>query len=436
MPGRNVFDMKVIATDGITLQAYELKFFRAHATPAWEKVIEHAAWSPRDSAGEAIFKDRMWLFGGYTPEYANDVWHSSDGATWIKASDIPTNIGVDIPLAFVFKDKIFITDADGVLYCSSEGDMWAKATDTGPMRGRRMMGGAVFKDRVWMMGGQQGNCLFNDIWSSADGVRWVLEVEQAPWSKRQITHSLLVYNDKLWLLGGGALGTSYFPFVAQNDIWCSSDGIHWERIIAHAPWPARIWGSTIVYRDRMWIMGGYQAAPESRHIGDMWYSADGEEWLPFEQHASCWNNSSGGVPLSVPTAMWEDRHEASALVYDDALYLMGGMIWPLKNDVWKLAIPGLCFLSQPVVEGYVDCLYEYRAFADFSPNVNRVKYKLIDAPDWLTIDEVSGWITGTASEELEVNVIVEAFDGYGEFARQEYTLFMIPFIGHFAGSAV
>jgi len=433
LPGRNVIGLKVKLADENTVRVQELKVFRACPTPAWEKMIDQAAWSPRDSAGELIFKDHMWIMGGYVPEYEKDVWQSADGVSWTKMSDIPTSIGLDIPIALVFQDKMMITDANGVLFGSNDGEQWEVVTNKGPLLGRRSMGGAVFKGRMWVMGGQQGNRLLNDIWSSADGVHWVREVEQAPWSKRQITHNLLVYNDKLWLLGGGALTPYYYPFVAQNDVWCSSDGIHWECATAHAPWPARIWGSTVVYKNRMWMIGGYQSAPESRHFGDVWYSADGVKWLPFEQHASCWINRTRQIPLSVPAGMWEDRHEASALVHDDALYLMGGMIWPLKNDVWKLEIPGLCFLSQPVMEGYVDCLYEYRAFADFSPHADRVQYRLIEAPDWLTIDEDSGWITGTATEPSEANVIIEAFDGYGEVARQEYTLYMIPFTGFFAG---
>jgi len=43
----------------------------------WVKVTEHAAWEPRDSQGEVVFKDKMWIFGGWFDSYQpapRDVW--------------------------------------------------------------------------------------------------------------------------------------------------------------------------------------------------------------------------------------------------------------------------------------------------------------------------------------------------------------------------
>lgn len=425
--GRNVFDIVVVAPDSNTRELYELKVFRAYPTPLWQRIAESAAWSPRDSAGELVFRDRMWLIGGYTPAFENDVWHSADGANWTPAGRVPSDCGIDIPVAFVFGDSMYVVDFCGVLYASDDGVRWRTVTDCAPWHGRQKMGGAVFRGKIWLMGGQQGDRLYNDIWSSDNGVDWVLEAESAPWSKRQITHSLLVFDEKMWMLGGGVKGSSYFPFVAYNDVWCTSDGVHWELVARHAPWAARIWGSTTVYRNRMWLIGGYRSEPESRHFGDVWYSADGREWLALEQHSHAWKRSSGEIPLSFPADMWADRHESSVLVHEEELYLMGGMIWPLTNEVWKLRIDGLCFLTQPVFEGYAGCLYEYRAFADFAQSGRKARYRLLEAPAWLHIDEGSGAVEGTPETAADERVVIEAFDGCGETARQQFALHVIPF---------
>ncbi|WP_246067347.1 cadherin-like beta sandwich domain-containing protein [Paenibacillus koleovorans] len=424
--GRNLFDITVVAPDQVTTRKCNLKIFRAYSTPVWEQVLEQAPWTPRDSAGEIVFKDKMWLIGGYIPELTNDVWSSSDGSNWTWIGTVPTSYGVDIPVLFIFEDKMFVIDVAGVMYASPDGSSWELVTDQAPWTGRRQMGGAVFNDKMWVMGGVKDNQVYNDVWSSEDGVTWVLEVEHAPWSKRQISHNLLNYKGKLWLLGGGVMGSSYFPFVAYNDVWSTSDGIHWERATAHAPWPARIWGSTVVYKNKMWMIGGYRAEPESRHFGDVWYSTDGIEWTALEQHALCWKRSSGNVPISIPAPMWQDRHEASALVLHDTLFLMGGMIWPLKNDVWRLKIDGLSFLSQPNFEGYVDCLYIYKAFADFSQSLNKIKYRLVVAPEWLSINEDNGYISGVPPHVAQETVLVEAYDESGETAQQKYELFILP----------
>jgi hypothetical protein len=60
------------------------------ATPAtaddqmldWVQVTDRAAWQPRDSAGEAVFKDRLWILGGWFDSFSappRDVWSSADG---------------------------------------------------------------------------------------------------------------------------------------------------------------------------------------------------------------------------------------------------------------------------------------------------------------------------------------------------------------------
>ena len=420
--GRNIFSITVISPDGSTKRDTELRIFRAYPSPKWVQVLDHAPWCPRDSAGELVYNNRMWLFGGYIPETVSDVWSSPNGTDWTKHKDVPSKVGVDIPVTFVFNNKIHVIDVAGVLYSTGDGETWDVVTDKAPFLGRRHMGGTVFKGKMWIMGGVKDKTIYNDVWSSENGIDWKLESKHAPWCKRAINNTILVYKDKMWLFGGGVMGASYFPFIAYNDVWCTSDGVNWDRVTSHSPWPPRIWGSTVVYQNRMWIMAGYRSEPESRHFGDVWYSTDGIEWIEFKQHANSWKRSSGDVPVSLPAPVWEDRHEASAMILNDTLYLMAGMIWPLKNDVWKLKINGLSFLSQPVFEGYADCLYEYKAFADFSKSGQKARYKLINPPQWLTIDEKTGYVSGVAEKETIENIIIEAFDDTGEAVRQEYEL--------------
>jgi hypothetical protein len=34
-------------------------------TPNWFKVTDNAGWQPRDSQGEVIYKNQLWIFGGW-----------------------------------------------------------------------------------------------------------------------------------------------------------------------------------------------------------------------------------------------------------------------------------------------------------------------------------------------------------------------------------
>ena len=53
--------------------------------PDWVKVTDKAAWKARDSQGELVYRDRMWIFGGWFQSFEappRDVWSSADGKTW------------------------------------------------------------------------------------------------------------------------------------------------------------------------------------------------------------------------------------------------------------------------------------------------------------------------------------------------------------------
>ena len=78
---------------------------------------------------------------------------------------------------------------------------------------------------MWIYGGldYQARTFLNDIWSSADGVTWS-KIGNAAWSPRG-SHTVVVYRNRLWLIGGAnhiADDRSTDGFL--NDVWVSDDG--------------------------------------------------------------------------------------------------------------------------------------------------------------------------------------------------------------------
>jgi hypothetical protein len=425
LPGRNLFTVSVTAVDGRTVSVFNARVYRDFSYPLWELVKKKSPWAPRDSAGELVFKNRMWLLGGYIPQTSNDVWSSADGIKWRRCADVPSRKGIDIPIACVFRGKMMLADLDGVLFSSADGRKWSVVTDNPPWRGRQQAGCVVFDGRIWVMGGKKDGALLNDVWSSSDGITWKLEMPNAPWSKRQIHHTPLVLDGRMWLLGGGVIGSDYYPFRAWNDVWCSGDGKHWEQVLEHAPWVPRIWGSAAVYRNRMWIIGGFRSEPTWENLGDAWYSADGKDWRQLETAPYIRHSGAHNVPFIKEGSVWERRHEHSVFVHQGALWVAGGMVWPLMNDVWKISIPGLSFLTQPVIEAYAGTKYEYCARADFNPSRKSVRYRLKRGPVWLCVDGKTGILRGTAPSGGNYDVCLEACDASGEVARQLYTLHVL-----------
>src|SRR3972149_6862093 len=79
--------------------------------PNWVKVTDQAGWQPRDSQGEVVYQDHLWILGGWyngrLPGHSasSEVWSSSDGVKWQQATD---NAGWSPRIAagtVVFQDK-------------------------------------------------------------------------------------------------------------------------------------------------------------------------------------------------------------------------------------------------------------------------------------------------------------------------------------------
>ena len=78
---------------------------RAAGTPSpsyhWVSVTPSAPITPRDGAGARVYRDAMWRLGGWNPGdkvhfpkiCSNDVWRSTDGATWTLVK--PNTFGTD-----------------------------------------------------------------------------------------------------------------------------------------------------------------------------------------------------------------------------------------------------------------------------------------------------------------------------------------------------
>ncbi|MFK7776606.1 MAG: GDSL-type esterase/lipase family protein, partial [Gimesia sp.] len=303
----------------------------------WVKVTEKAGWQPRDSQGELVFKDKLWIFGGWFNSYAappRDVWNSSDGKTWNLVSKEAPWIHSDLPMSVVFKDKMWMMggwyngrlkghSAGNQVWSSIDGKQWKEVTKKAEWTPRLASALVEFKGKMWLLGGIENyyfgdeKSLKNDVWYSSDGKDWKLATANAGWSPRAY-HQAAVLNGKIYVFGGG----NYTPeYHATNDVWSSEDGIHWKQETANAPWYERLWFSSVVYRDRIWVIGGWSNHP-AKNKNDAWYSKDGKHWklLPTD-------------------AVWKERHELSAFVFQDKIWIAGGHAQPLNSEVWTLDIP-------------------------------------------------------------------------------------------------
>ena len=121
---------------------------------------------------------------------------------------------------------------------------WECVTDDPPWAARDGAGAVTFRGRMWLMGGWNHTdpVLFPDangqtsseVWSSADGASWTLEVAEAPWPSRHCS-GFLVHDDAIWLVGGDNGRGPY-----QKDVWRSSNGVEWELVSAATVCPSHL----------------------------------------------------------------------------------------------------------------------------------------------------------------------------------------------------
>ena len=127
---------------------------------------------------------------------------------------------------------------------------------------------------MWVMGGGQSCCsnsaghlpYHNDVWYSSNGVSWTQATSNANWSDRW-GHKCLVFEDKIWVLGGQSDGET------KNDVWYSTDGKNWTQVTSSADWSARKGFANTVYNNKIWIIGGsgWDSSSSRTFSPDAWF---------------------------------------------------------------------------------------------------------------------------------------------------------------------
>lgn len=242
------------------------------STNTWSMLTNTPAWAPIPSVGmpKAVFFDnKIWVVLANTGNVSSSISYTSDGINWTNQSNLPFSFRVQETF-FVFDDNT---------------------------------GGG---EAMWILGGGGSSGIYNDVWKSYDGINWTLVLANAPWQKRG-EHTSVVFDNKMWVMGGNANGANY-----EEDVWSSPDGINWTLENANAPWGPRTLHSSVVFDGKIWVFGGRIGIFGSIFDFDTWSSPDGVNW----------NLVSTNVPFI------SERNALASIVYDNKMWVVGG-----HNDI-------------------------------------------------------------------------------------------------------
>ncbi|MEM3402016.1 MAG: DUF2341 domain-containing protein [Candidatus Hadarchaeales archaeon] len=259
--------------------------------------------------------------------------------------------------SLVFDNKIWVIgggaeNAENDVWCSADGVNWMLVVDNAGWTSRRNHTSVVFNNRMWVIGGPD-----SEVWYSENGENWILATSSPGWSARW-GHTSIVFAGKIWVIGG-------YDGNYKNDVWYSSDGVNWCQVTSAAPWSPRHSHSSVVFNNRMWVIGGYSSGAFKN---DVWYSSDGENWFqatgnggwtPRRYHTSVvfdnrmwviggngelwaeylsdiWYSENGSSWTKLTGVTWSARYEHSSVVFKDAVWVMGGYDGNYRRDVWKI----------------------------------------------------------------------------------------------------
>lgn len=161
------------------------------------------------------------------------------------------------------------------VFRSRDGIRWEDMGDA-PWVGRHGFGCVVYDGKIWVMSGDD----HTDIWNTSDGANWTRVLDTVPWGPRYFG-TYAVFGGKMWVIGGQSVYDPATMWLTYDDVWSSSDGVNWTREIAHTPMPPRamILGSA-VKNDALYIIGGgtLGGVPRGMEYNDVWSTADGVNW--------------------------------------------------------------------------------------------------------------------------------------------------------------
>lgn len=261
---------------------------------------------------------------------------------------------------------------------------WVRTTSIEGWTGRMSPTCVVFRGSLMLMGGRnemESGIYKNDIWSTIDGTHWNCQTPAAPWRGRY-QHRTIVFQNRLWLLGGY---TAYTLVPETNDIWFTDDGTNWIRSASASPWRGRCDFELLEFDGKLWIFGGKNSF-DSQKTMDAWNSPDGVNWQV--------------VATNLPGHIYA---VFSSAVFRNTIYLAG--VTPHSEiEIWKTT-DGTHWLSADDSFDKSFGLFEFATYQGFlwviggpnSPNTYTSRLRAARTSDGVGWEEIGGvnWIPRT-----------------------------------------
>lgn len=278
----------------------------------WTKLMDSAQWKKTYNYQMMAMGDTLWLL------HPDGFWFSMDGKAWHRSNmdDIVGNQAFLDYVAFkgavyglgTFEGNIEKNTFTTAVHRTTDFKKWEKVADKSELPSRFFYHPFVFQDKIWIIGGEDSQGQFDDLWSSSDAIHWQKEADHLPFGKRSGIQ-VLTFHGKLYLL--------------DSDVWVSEDALHWQQLTPEILPGQQLFGyKALVYDHKIWLLGCNRNGLFSNQV---LYSEDGKNWQTQD-------------------APWLPRGGVAAAVFKDKVYLTGGKYggtpehteFRYDNDLWVM----------------------------------------------------------------------------------------------------
>lgn len=279
---------------------------------AWSKVADQGP-------GRKNYNFQMFAVGGrLIVLHPDGTWETADGKVWAR-SPLTNVIDNQAFLDYVlFRGAVFgLGHLSGnierftfkpEIYRTTDLKKWETISNKSNIPRRFFYRPFVFADKIWIIGGEDRQTKYGDIWNSPDGINWTKQRENAPFGPRSGSQ-VVELDGKLYLL--------------NNDVWSSADGLNWEKVTSEIVKGEEIFGYTaVIFDKKIWLLGCNR---NGRFSSQVLVSSDGKNW-------------------EAKDAPWSPRGGIAAAVFQNKLFITGGKYggtpnhvdFVYSNDVWAL----------------------------------------------------------------------------------------------------
>ncbi len=278
----------------------------------WNKLTDSAQWARSYNYQMISLRDTLWVF------HPAGIWFTTDAAEW-HPSPLPNAIGNLAFLDYIaWKDAVYgLGYLEGnierytftsAVFRTREMHHWDTVASISQLPERFFYHPFIFDNQIWIIGGEDRNGKYADIWQSPDGIQWAQKGNRLPFGERS-NSQIVALNDSLYLL--------------NNDVWSSSDGLHWHLVTEEIVPGEQVFGYTALVFDRkIWLLGCNRNGQFSSQV---LVSADGKSWTSMQ-------------------APWSPRGGIAAAAHKGKIYMTGGKYggtpdhteFIYSNDIWVL----------------------------------------------------------------------------------------------------